>query len=137
MAEDDALKVIRSLAETAGRRIKLAPGVIGKSSLLYLGTVVLWGIVLWRLTPDNPLFDGLLISCALMVTLLVRRETRRMRDFAVANPALALMEGADITEFKRFEEQAKGLPAVDRSPVIVDPTRPPAIDVPRGSEADG
>jgi hypothetical protein len=46
------------------------------------------------------------------------RWCRESREFAVANPALALMEGADITDYQRFQAEMKGvalLPADQQS----------------------
>ena len=101
---------------------------------MYVGVVVLWGIALWRITPDHLLFDALLLGGALLATYLVQRETKKMREFAVENPALALMEGADITEFKKFEAQVKGLLITGSSPAVIDPSTPPATNVPKGPE---
>jgi len=72
--------------------------------------------------------NGLLLGSALLFTLYAMRETKSMRDYAVKNPALALMEGADITEHQRFEAQAKGqLPAGTHLISTSDPTRAPLV----------
>jgi hypothetical protein len=121
MAEDfDPISWLKRLTE-AGTRVRLAPGVIGKSSALNIGSLVVWGIALTRMSPTGPWwFNAGLFAGAGLVTLYCRRETRHMRDYAEKNPSLALMEGADITEYKKFEAQSKGLPAGDRSlPVVV------------------
>jgi hypothetical protein len=120
MANDlDPISWIKRLTE-AGTRVRLAPGVIGKSSAIYIGVVVLWGIVLTRLTPTGPWwFNGALVGVATYATLVASRWTKHMRNFAEKNPSLALMEGADITEYKKFEAQSKALPAGDKSPPVV------------------
>lgn len=107
----DPTEWIKGLAESASR-IRLAPGVIGKSSLIQLGVVVLWGIVLFRLS-EVIWIDCALIATGLFATYIAARETKKMREYAVENPSLALMEGADITEYQRFQSEAKGrtLPA--------------------------
>lgn len=47
-----------------------------------------------------------------------------MEDFAKENPALALMEGADITEYKKFEAQSKGQLHLPHSAPSADPEKP-------------
>ena len=129
---------IKKLAESA-TRIRLAPGVIGKSTYINVGTVVLWAIVLWRLSPTEFIFDGILIGCAVLATLWGQRQCRLMREFAIANPSLALMEGADITEYKKFEAEAKSIKNVGKSPLTTDPNKPviSAIPVSEEPEQDG
>jgi hypothetical protein len=134
--ESDPFLWLRRLAISSSR-IRLAPGVIGKSSLINLGLVVLWGIVLWRLSGANLWLDGGLIIGALIATVVGQRECQRMREFAVANPSLALMEGADITEYRKFEAQAKGLLGSDKSVLISDPTQPIPSLQPSGPDTDG
>src|SRR5260370_34000845 len=98
----DPIEWLKGLAESA-TRVRLAPGVIGKSTYINIGIVVLWAIVLFRLSPSELWLDAALIACAAVAAVWGRRECRHMREFAVANPALALIEGADITEHQPFE----------------------------------
>jgi hypothetical protein len=123
MAEDfDPISWLKRLTE-AGTRVRLAPGVIGKSSIIDIGVVVLWGIVLTRFSPTTPWWYNVgLVGVAFFATLVAQRETKHMRDFAEKNPALALMEGADITEYKKFEAQSKGLLPGEKLPTLVGPT---------------
>lgn len=136
MSEDE-LGWIAKLAES-GKRVRLAPGVIGKSSAVFLGLILLWVVVIVRLSPTAPWwYNVMLVSGALIVTLLAVRETGKNRAFAEANPSLALMEGADITEYKRFEAQAKGLLAGDKSPpaiVVGPPSQTTDVVKPEGSQ---
>lgn len=129
MASDspDPVAYIKSLA-VSGLRMRLAPGITGKSSFIYVGLITLWGIVLLRLSPNEYIFDAALIGAASFMTWIGMRECRKMREFAVANPALAMMEGADVIEYSRFEAEAKGLIGRDRTPSIADPV-PPALPI--------
>ena len=137
MAADgsDPLFYIRGLA-MSGTRFRFPPGVTGKSSLIYVGLVTLWAIVLLRLSPTKYVFDGGLIGCAAFMTWVGIRECHKMRDFAEKNPALAMMEGADVTEYSRFEAEAKGLIGKDRSPAVPDPTPPLLPITPIGDRPD-
>lgn len=122
----DPIEWLKEAAESA-KRVRLAPGVLGKSSWLTYGVAAAWIVVLCRLSA-NLLQDGLMLGSAILLTLYAMRETKKMRDYAVANPALALMEGADITEHQRFEAQAKGqLPVGTHLISTADPTRPALV----------
>ena len=46
------------------------------------------------------------------------------------------MEGADVTEYSRFEAEAKGLLGRDRSPAITDPAPPLLPITPIGDRPD-
>jgi hypothetical protein len=126
----DPFEQLRALAES-GRRIKLAPGVVGKTSQVLLGLLAIWAVILWRLSPGEPWFSGALLLVGAVLTGLFYVWSGQMQTFAKENPALALMEGADITEYKRFEAQAKGNVAIALTPPVADPDQPVvAIDPP-------
>lgn len=106
--------------------------MIGKSSTIYLGLIALWGIILSRLSDTALVLDGALLLGGVFITAMAVRGTRQMREFADAHPDLALLEGADIIAYKRFEAQAKGLTAPDKTPPVLgpddkqpDPSKPP------------
>jgi hypothetical protein len=109
------LGMLKELVES-GTRIRLAPGVIGKSAMIHLGVVALWAIILVKLSPTEVLFNAQLIGVGILLTLGAMRETQKMRDYAEKNPGPALLEGAEFLAFKRFEATAKELPAGDKSP---------------------
>jgi hypothetical protein len=87
MAADgsDPFSYIRGLA-VSGTRFRFAPGVTGKSSLIYVGLVTLWAIVLLRLSPAEYIFDSAMIGSAALMTWVGIREYRKMRDFAEKIP---------------------------------------------------
>jgi len=116
---DINLGTLQQLAET-GSKIRFAPGVIGKGAMMWLGVVAVWVAVIIKLSPADPLFDALLLAAGMFVSLLVTRETQKMRNYAEKNPSTALLEGAELLAFKRIEASAKELPAGDVSP----PTTP-------------
>ena len=118
----DPISWLKGIAESA-TRVRLAPGVLGKSSFLTYGVAIAWIVALWKLS-DNLTVDAIIIGAVLLFTLYAMRETKKMRDYAVANPALALMEGADITEYKKFEAQAKGVGTIPPTALTSDPNQP-------------
>ena len=112
---DPGLAALQKIAES-GTKVRLAPGVIGKGAMMWLGLILVWGIVVARLSPTDLVFDAILIVGASIVTWLVTRETQKMRDYAQKNPSTALLEGAELLAYQRFEARTKELPAGDRSP---------------------
>ena len=86
----------------------MAPGVLGKTHTVMLGMMLIWGVVVFRLSDDIYLDIGM-VACAGVATFVGSRWCRQSREFAEANPALALMEGADITNYQKFQAEAKGL----------------------------
>lgn len=73
-----------------------------------------------------------MIAAGALATYVFSTWSKRMEDFAKENPALALMEGADITEYKKFEAQSKGQLRLPQSAPSADPEKPviTAIETP-------
>jgi len=71
--------------------------------------IAIWGIILWRLSSDVFL-DGALMVGGLIATSAFVWWTRKTHAFAERNPGLALLEGAQLLEYQRFEARAKGMP---------------------------
>lgn len=111
----DPITWLKELAESA-TRVRLPPGVIGKSSTIYLGLLALWAIILFRLSGSDFWLDGFLVGGGLLATYGATRECEKMRKYAVENPALALTEGADIIEYRKFEAQQKYQEAITQPP---------------------
>ena len=49
-ASPDPIAFLKGLAQSA-TRIRLAPGVLGKTHTVMLGVIALWVVVLYRLSP--------------------------------------------------------------------------------------
>ncbi len=116
------LSLLKGLAESA-TRIRLAPGVLGKTHTVILGVIALWGIVLFRLSATAVWLDLALILGATIGTVVALVFCKQSRDYAVAHPALALMEGADITEYQKFEAESKKAQGPNAA-LVSDPTKP-------------
>jgi hypothetical protein len=137
MAVDDPTDILKRLSETY-RSVRLGRGVVGKTGQAMLGLLGIWAIVVWQLSDNIPRDVALIIS-GLFPTGVFWWWTKSTQDFAQKNPAQALLEGAELLEYQKFDAQIKGLTTVDRLPVISDPLKPtpPVIDLPVRSPNDG
>ena len=97
--------VIRRIAE-AGKGVKFAKGVVGKTGHAMLGVLALWGLIIWRL--EGPIqSNSALLGAGLVGTIVFVWWTLATQRFAERNPAQAMLEGAEFLEYKRFEAQTK------------------------------
>ena len=124
---DDPIEVIRRLAESHFQ-IRLGRGVVGKTGHATLGLFALWAVILLRLS-ENLWFDGVLLAGGLVVTGIYCWWTRKTHEFAERNPGLALLEGAELIEYQRFEAQTKSIQSAPGSPAIPDPTVVPRLGI--------
>jgi hypothetical protein len=131
----DPVELVRKLAESY-RGIKFGRGVVGKTSHATLAIIGAWAIVIFRLS-DNVFLDCALITAGLVSTGIYCWWVHRTHIFATANPGLALMEGAQLLEYQKWEAAIKGQPAL-KSPPIPDPHNNPSLgqDLAGDSEED-
>lgn len=122
--------ILKRLSE-GYRSVRLGRGVVGKTGQAMLALLGVWAVIVWQLN-DSPVRDGALIFAGLAATGIFWWWARSTQDYAQKNPAQALLEGAELLEYQKFEAQAKGLPSLPRSPSISDPMRPtpPMIELP-------
>lgn len=88
-------------------QIRLGPGVVGKTSRVALAVLALWGLIVFRMTPDY-WFDGFLFAGGLLGTGLFLWWVRKTHEFAERHPDAALLEGAELIEYQRFEAEING-----------------------------
>jgi hypothetical protein len=132
---DDAKEWFKGVLES-GSRIRLAPGVIGKSAMMLLANISVWGIVLFRLSSTAPWwFNAMLLLGVSTLTAVVVRETDKMRQYAEANPLAAIFEAADIIAYRRLDAAAKGLSGGDDSPPVEGPARGTMVVATQPNEA--
>ena len=112
---DDPFAIVRSLAESY-QGIKLARGVVGKTTYATIGLFGLWAIVLWRLS-GNWALDAFLAGGGLVASGLYVWFVKKTQDFATKNPGLALLEGAEFVEYQKWDAQIKGYPPLKSIPV--------------------
>jgi len=128
MAEDEASKTVEKVLQSA-REVRLGKGVVGKTGHIVIGTLAVWGGVVWRLG-ENPVANGTLLIAGMIATLFAFWWIRSIQSFAERNPAQAMLEGAEFLEYRRLEVQAKGTPALEQQPSIIDAsdTIPPVLE---------
>jgi len=116
---EDPIEFVKRLAESY-RQIRLGRGVVGKTGHATLGLLAVWGIIVLRLS-DNIWLDAALLASGIIVTLIYKWWVNGTQKYAKENPGLALLEGAELIEYQKFEAQAKGLPNPESTPLISDP----------------
>jgi hypothetical protein len=103
--EGDPLGWVRKLSESYGR-IKFGRGVVGKTSYAMIALLIVWGVVIWKMSGNwfdlFPLFGGCIATGVFVWW------TRSTQDFAQRNEAQAMLEGAEFLEYRKFEAEAKG-----------------------------
>jgi hypothetical protein len=82
-----------------------------------LAVLTIWLMIAWRWSGNLSADVGLGIV-GLAATAAFIWWVRSTQKFAQENPAQALMEGAELLEYQKFEAQAKGMPPFRESPVI-------------------
>ena len=99
--------------------IRLAHGVVGKTSIVAGIVFLVLGGITWRLPVDSLFLFGGMIAAGFFVYLLA------VMWFAHKHPEQALLEGAEIIQFRQQEMAAKGLPTPPSSPLTLNPADPP------------
>jgi O-antigen ligase len=124
MSEADPLNIVKRLGESYSQ-IRLARGISGMTAYGMLALIGVWAIIAWRLSSDA-IQDIALFAAGCLITGAYVWWTRKTHNFAERNPGLALLSGAELLEYQRFEAQVKGSPPVSDSPLVFDP-QPPAV----------
>lgn len=114
---DDPLASISRALESA-RSVRLGKGVVSKTSYIAAFVVGIWLFVAWKWSDDLMMNGGLMLA-GLIATIFASWFIQSTRTFAQRNPALALLEGAELIEWQKLEMAAKGIPPVE-NPVLVE-----------------
>jgi hypothetical protein len=120
----DPSDLIKNLGEHF-RQVRFGSGVVGKTSYAVLALVSVWGIVFWRLS-ENVAQNLSMLGGAFVITAFVGWWIHRTQEFAEKNPSAALLEGAQLLEYQKFQLEVKGgaaLPPSQARP-IDDPRLP-------------
>jgi hypothetical protein len=80
---------------------------MGKTTQVVLALVAIWGVIIWRFS-DSLVLDAMLMVAGVIATGCVCWWITSAQRFAAANPAQAMLEGAELIEYQRFEAEAKG-----------------------------
>jgi hypothetical protein len=97
-------------------RIRLARGVVGKSSYVAGAAFLALIAVAWSLREP-----GYLLALAVFVVLLFAVYFAGVLWFAHKHPGEALLEGAELIRWRQLEMGVKGTPALPPSPNITPP----------------
>ena len=115
-------------------RLRLAQGVVGKTTLALIVSVVVVGGIAWRIIDSSFLMVQLILfALALGVIGLFILYFVRVMRFADANPMAATLEGSEWVQLEQIRLAAKGLPEPPQTPPMIDPrgqgrALPPAGD---------
>jgi hypothetical protein len=118
----DPIEVLKKIAESH-RQIRFGRGVVGRTSYATIAILGIWAVVVARLS-ENLLLDGALLLGGLISTGIYCWWVKGTHRYAKENPALALLEGAELLEYQRFEAQVKGGPDSGRLLPINNPYLP-------------
>jgi hypothetical protein len=114
MSDENPIPAILARMQALGH-IRLARGVVGKTSIVAGLVVVVLGTIAWRLPAESLfLFAGLLILFFFVFLAAVIY-------FAHTHPEQALLEGAEIIQYRQQEMAAKEIPAPPPSPLTLNP----------------
>ena len=119
MNGDDPMKLVRQLAESY-KGIKFGQGVVGKTSYATITLIGLWTVVVFRLS-DNLWLNAALFGAGLMATGIYFWWVKKTQNFAEKNPGLAILEGAELIEYQKWDAEIKGIGVIDRGNLIDDP----------------
>jgi hypothetical protein len=108
MGNEDPSESLRKVLESA-RNVRLGRGVVSKTSYVAVLPLSVWGVVAWRWS-DNAVLDIGLLAIGMCATIFAMWFIKGTREFAERNPELALLEGAELLEWRRMEVAAKGVP---------------------------
>lgn len=98
-------------------QVKFGPGIVGKTSRATLGLMTVWAVVVWRFSPDA-WQNVFLLAGGCIVTIMYWWWVNKTHTFAESHPDLALLEGAQLIEYKKFEAAINGktIPAAPTIP---------------------
>jgi len=104
------------VAGTSLDRIRLARGVVGKASYVAATAFIALGAIAWSLRDG-----GYLIALAILVVFLFTTYLGGVLWFSNKHPGLALLEGAELIQWRKIEMAAKDVPALpeDSPPRII------------------
>jgi hypothetical protein len=123
MSNGNDIDLIKKLTESY-RQVRFGRGVVGKTGHAMIAVIALWIMIAWRWS-GNLWADGGLAIVGIAATAAFIWWVRSTQQFAEKNPAQALLEGAELLEYQKFEAQAKGMPSLGSSPLIQGSLAPP------------
>ncbi|WP_374593479.1 hypothetical protein [Sphingosinicella sp.] len=117
MSDDPIIGLTKALE--SARNVRLGKGVTSKTSYIAAIPLLIWGIVVWRWSESLMMNFGLVLAGSI-ATSFAFWFIKSSRSYAERNPALALLEGAELLEWHRMEVAAKGVTPDSCTPLIED-----------------
>jgi hypothetical protein len=111
----DPIQLIKKLTESH-REIRFGRGVVGKTGHGMVALLAVWFIIVWRWS-GTVFADAGLVLVGVAATCAFVWWVKSTQTFAERNPAQALLEGAELLEYQKFEAQAKGISRLPASPI--------------------
>jgi hypothetical protein len=93
-------------------RIRLARGVVGKASYVAVAAVLALGGIAWRLR--DPIY---LLVAAVLIVLVFAIYFSGTLWFANRHPGVALLEGAELIQWRQMEIAAKTISTIENKPI--------------------
>jgi hypothetical protein len=104
----------------------MGKGAVGKSTSGFLGLCGIFGLVaIGLIIARQPLY---LIGLAILAAGVYSYFQHSVFKFASANPATALLEGADFVKWHQAEIAAKDVEVVPNTPLVPDPQNPTQLE---------
>jgi len=114
------------LVEQFGR-IKLAPGIAGKSAYVAIAALIVLGVLAFRIGATDRVLVFALIAAVIVLVLI---PIVAMIVFAWHNPGASLLEGAELVAWQQHEHAAKGVGVIPERPPVPEPTALPSVEEP-------
>jgi hypothetical protein len=93
-------------------RIRLARGVVGKASYVAVAAVLALGGIAWRLR--DPIY---LLVAAVLILLVFAIYFSGTLWFANRHPGVALLEGAELIQWRQMDIAAKTISSIENKPI--------------------
>lgn len=94
------------LSETSLDRVRLSRGVVGKSAYVAAGALLVLAVAGYSLRDSGLLMLVAVLAFAIFVVFFVGSLV-----FAHKNPGIALLEGAELIQWRQMDMAAKSVPA--------------------------
>lgn len=115
---------LKAIGPATGR-VRLGPGVVGRTTTAAIIALVVLGIVAWNLTHQWLLGGVAALGFLIFIVYFIG-----VMHFAGKHPAAALLEGSEFLKWQQDEWVVKGVLGPPTSPRIIDPRGSQALPPP-------
>jgi len=104
-------------------------GVVGKITLATITFFIFLSVAVWKLTTEWMIF-----SASFLGFLGIIFVVHKVMDFANSHPAEAMLEGAELVQYRQVELAAKNIGVLPSGPAVPSPSQPLALPLDAGTE---